>query len=90
MKLTRYSSPAEVIMHHPKREEWDAKWDDPWYKPINTSCTGMEPAQDNVVMRRHLREFYPDFCQIVKVTELNREQLMSAINRLATESMEIM
>jgi len=83
MKLTANATPDQVLMHHPRREHYDDIIMNPrktWFGFAGPS--GVLDAQDRVLMRRHIREFFPDFAAIVKVTELDFSQLWAAIERL--------
>ena len=86
MNLSKYSTPAEVVKHHPKMVEFE----DQVSTEIPKLKTGPNACFERVVMRRHLREFFPGFCSIIEVQDLDHDQLVSAIRRLSTESMDTM
>lgn len=83
--LTASSTPYEVMFHHPYVTELTDRILSPGYKPVNPAARGSDHAMDNVAMRRHLREFFPDFCRIVQVRELDRQGLIVAIERLKSQ-----
>lgn len=84
MRIDARSTFGAVIMHHPKREHYD----DIVMNPSQTWFGHAGPwghvlgAQDRVIMRHHIREYFPDFAAIVKLEEFDGEQLGAAIERL--------
>jgi len=83
MKLTPQSTAGEVILYHPKMVEYENKILDPNYRPgIPGGHWDAYNAQERVVMRRHLRQFFPAFCNIVDISKLDHEQLVATINRI--------
>lgn len=81
--LSQVSSPYEVMAHSPYSNRLFDKILDPNWKPINPAARGVDYAIDNVAMRRHLREFFPDFSAIVQVRDLDRDMLIATIDRLS-------
>lgn len=84
MELTYKSTVGEILFYHPLRE----KFDNIILEPKNTwfGCAGpwrhVYHCQENVILRRHIRKFWPDFAAIVCLSDMNRSQLESTINRL--------
>lgn len=84
MKLNARSTFGEVLLHHPKRAHYDAITLDPsqtWFGHAGP-WRHADGAQDRVIMRRHIREFFPDFAALVHLSEFDFEQLKAAITRL--------
>lgn len=82
MQLTAKSSPGEVLMYHPKREHFDEIVINPrktWFGAAGPWAHVLG-AQDRVLLRRHIREFFPDVAAICKIEELGECQLASLIN----------
>lgn len=76
-------------MHHPKMSEYEEKILDPNWRPvIPGGHWDTYNAQERVVMRRHIRKFFPGFSDIIKLEELDHDQLTSTIHRLSIESMD--
>lgn len=83
VKLTARSTSGEVLMHHPRREHYDRivlNLDKTWFGmagPISID------AQDRVILRRHLREHYPELARIIRLADLDFDQLTALVDRLA-------
>lgn len=86
MQLTTQSSPYEVMAHSPYSHRMWEKHLTPGFKPVNPSARDFDYAIDRVAMRRHLRQFYPDYCKIIQVKELDEDQLIATIERLRGEN----
>lgn len=79
--LSKESTVGEVLENHPKR----AHFDDLVMNPKKTWFGHAGPwrsvlgAQDRVILRRHIRKFFPDIAAIWNLDELDFSQLSNLI-----------
>lgn len=82
MKLTQWSTPAEVIVHHPKMIELEDKMLDHNLRDVNPSGSwDQNGAMNRVVLRRHIREVFPENYTVASIVNLDQMDL----ERLITE-----
>lgn len=80
--LTAQSTVGEVLENHPKREHFDDIVMNPgktWFGHAGPWAHVLK-AQDNVILRRHIRQFFPDVARIWKIEDLEFPQLCALIN----------
>lgn len=83
MQLTAESSVGEILMHHPKREHFDDIVMNPektWFGHAGPWRSVLS-AQDRVILRRHIREHFPDVARIWNLHELDFDQLSGLITQ---------
>lgn len=88
MQLTASSTPEEVIMYHPLREHYDDIILNPkktWFGHAGP-WTYVLPAQDSVILRRHIRKHFPDVAAIFRINEFSYDQLVCLIENQRTRS----
>lgn len=81
MELTEKSCVSDVLQFHPKRDHFDSIIMSG--KPLVSLARDIFAAQDRVILRHHIRKFWPDFARIVKTTEMDSIQLRSTVKRLS-------
>lgn len=84
MELTAQSSAGEVLMHHPLREHYDDIVMNPhktWFGAAGP-WEHVLPAQDRVILRRHISKFFPDLAALVDLRGMGFEQLSCLIEEI--------
>jgi len=75
-------------MHHPKTIEYEEMMLDSRHRFVNPAGHWDQiGAQERVVLRRHLREFYPKFAANNDLREYDKFELSTIIDDLVCESM---
>ena len=81
MELTAQSTVNQVLIYHPLRGHYDhitMNQDSTWFGAAGP-WRHVLGAQDRVILRRHIRKFFPDVARIWKINELDYQQLASLI-----------
>ena len=84
--VTAQSSPDQVLVYHPLRDHYDDLILNPHKTWFGAAGPMNDSAQDRVILRRHIRQYWPNVAKSVDLKSMALGQLAVLINELRGET----